>query len=430
MRALLLMVSAALVAGLVACGDSQPESPVVPSLFGAPKSLQITGDLLFTAVGQARQLTASATFANGSVRNVSSQADWKSSNPGVATVKGGLVRVVAIGETQITATYRNVSSSTATVSVKVVPLITGISVTGPAEVAPGSITQFSANNVYSDGTTSDITSNVAWSSQSGNMRHLGAGRFEALAVGDGRVGINYQGRSASRTVVVVPTGTFKLSGTIRDAGGAVENVVVQVVSGTGAGQSTKSIFNGTYALFGVAGDVQLRASAPGYVTQDFAVTVNSHATRDINLTTVVNTVEISGQWTLIVSTSSACSDNWSPEARRREVGALVAQQGGRLTINFQNVTQYVYQSTGRIAGDVFSLTLFYDDYYLDWGLMQRVSPTEWIGVNGEFLGTATGTLITGTFTGNFHYYQTAANAQFPGSNPRQCPADPKFEFRR
>ena len=49
----------------------------------------------------------------------------------------------------------------------------------------------------------------------------------------------------------------------------VENVVVEVTSGTGTGLITKSTFNGRYALFGVAGVVGLRASAPGYTTRNF-----------------------------------------------------------------------------------------------------------------------------------------------------------------
>jgi hypothetical protein len=432
MRALLLMVSAALVAGLVACGDSQPESPVVPSVFGSPKSLQITGDLLFTSIGQARQLTASATFGNGTVRNVSSLAEWSSSNPGVATVKGGLVRVVTVGETQITATYRNVSSSTATVSVKVTPILTSISITGPTEVAPGSTTQFTANGFYNDGTTGNISTTVSWSTivGSANLRHVGSGRFEALAVGDARVGINFSGRSASWPVLILPTGTFKLSGTVRDASGGLPDVTVAVTSGTGAGQSARTSFNGGYALYGVAGDVQLRASAPGYVTQDFGMSVNSHGTRDVNLVTAGNTADVSGQWTLTVSTSGSCSETWSAETRRREVGAVVTQQGTRLTIRFQNVAPFVFETTGRIATNAFSMTLFYDDYYLDWGLMQRVTPTEWIGVNGEFSGTVNGSVIEGTLSGVFHYYLTTANAQGPGANPRSCPADPRFELRR
>jgi hypothetical protein len=229
---------------------------------------------------------------------------------------------------------------------------------------------------------------------------------------------------------MVPTGTFRLSGLVRDTSGGVPGVTVEVVSGTGAGQSARTLFNGAYTLFGVAGNVELRVSAPGYVTQDLPMTVNSHSSRDVNLVTTGTTADMSGQWTLTVSTSGSCSETWSPESRRRVVGAGITQQGTRLTIRFQDVASLVFETAGRIAANAFSMELFYDDYYLDWGLTQRVSPTEWIGVNGQFTGTVNGGVIDGTLVGVFHYYLTTANALGPGINPRSCPADPKFELRR
>ena len=82
----------------------------------------------------------------------------------------------------------------------------------------------------------------------------------------------------------------------------------------------------------------------------------------------------------------------------------------------------------RIAGPAFSMTLFYDDYYLDYSLMERISPTELVGINGDLTGTATSTSITGELVGNFNYYQSSSN--FPSGIPRSCAADRQFELRR
>ena len=60
--------------------------------------------------------------------------------------------------------------------------------------------------------------------------------------------------------------------------------------------------------------------------------------------------------------------------------------------------------------------------------MERISPSEWVGVNGDLTGTATSTSITGELVGNFHYYQSSSN--FPSGVPRGCAADRQFEFRR
>ena len=307
--------------------------------------------------------------------------------------------------------------------------LTSLSIAGPAEVAPGTTNQYTATGHYSDGTTRDLTTGASWSSfPTAQLRHVGGGRFEASEVGDSRINVNSGGRFGSTTVLVIPPGTFKLSGTIRDASGPVENVVVEVISGTGTGLTTKSTFNGTYALFGVNGDVGLRVSAPGYTTQDLQVAVNGHGTRDLNIAPVSEPIDVSGNWTLTVTTSTACSDTWPAQARRREAAATVTQQGTRLTVRFPASAVFVYNNPARIAGTTFSMTLFYDDYYLSYGLTERIGPTEWLGVTGDFTGTATPTLITGEFVGSFAYFQAAAN--FPSGIPRTCAADRPFELRR
>ncbi len=419
--------------GFAACGgDDSPKSPVIPTSYGAPKVLQVTGgDAGFNVVGQQRQFTALATFENGLVRNVTTLVEWRTSNAAVATVTAGLVKIVAVGNAEITATFRGVTSSAALVSANSPALAVSITIAGPAEVAPGSTAQFTATAHFSDGSSRDVTTAASWFSQTSQLlRHAGSGRFEGLAVGDARINVNFGGRSGTVNVIVVPSGTFKLAGTIRDASGAVDNVLVEVVSGTGQGASAKSLFNGAYAVFGVAGVVQLRASAPGYTTQEFAVTMTGHGSRDVTMVTPTAPVDVSGNWKLVISTSSACSDSWSAAARRREVAAVVTQSGTRLTIKFPAAAIFVFDNAGRMAGNAFSMTLFTDFYYLDYGLTERISPTEWVGVNGAFTGTATPSLITGAFAGNFNYYQTVANASFPVGAPQTCTADPTFEFRR
>ena len=303
-----------------------------------------------------------------------------------------------------------------------------VSIAGPAEVAPGTTNQYTATGQYSDGTTRDLTTSASWNSFTAPLRHVGGGRFQAFEAGDGRVNANVPGRSASFPVIVITPGTFKLSGTIRDASGTVENVVIEVTSGTGTGLSTKSTFNGRYALFGVAGVVGLRASAPGYTTQELQVTVDSHGVRDVDISPVSEPVDVSGNWTLVVTTSSACSEMWPAQARKREVAATVTQQGTRLTIRFPNAMQPSNNNPARIAGPAFSMNLYYDDYYLDYSLMERISSTELVGINGDLTGTATSTSISGELVGNVNYYQSSSN--FPRGTPSSCAADRQFEFRR
>ena len=54
---------------------------------GSPKTLQITGNLSLTSIGQTSQLTATATFVDGGPRNVTNQVKWEVSNASVARLQ-------------------------------------------------------------------------------------------------------------------------------------------------------------------------------------------------------------------------------------------------------------------------------------------------------------------------------------------------------
>jgi hypothetical protein len=74
-------------------------------------SLTVTGTSPLT-VGQTSQYNAIANMSDGTTPNVNGQAQWSSSNPGVATVGStGIVTAVAPGQTTITATFQSRSGS-------------------------------------------------------------------------------------------------------------------------------------------------------------------------------------------------------------------------------------------------------------------------------------------------------------------------------
>lgn len=57
------------------------------------------------------QLTATLSFADGSTQDVTSSADWVSSDEAVATVSAGLVTAVAEGTCTVTATSQGLSGN-------------------------------------------------------------------------------------------------------------------------------------------------------------------------------------------------------------------------------------------------------------------------------------------------------------------------------
>jgi carboxypeptidase family protein len=311
--------------------------------------------------------------------------------------------------------------------------VTGLTMNGPTQIAPGQTARFTATAVYSDNSTVDVTSSTSWSAFPGGVTRLvGPGQYEGLTAGETRVSASYARQFArSQTLLVLPAGTFKLSGTVRDASGPIEGVLVEARFG-GASKTLTTSFDGQYAFYGVAGAVELIASARGYDPQDVTFTVGENTVHDVGLTTTATPLDLAGTWMFSVSASSPCSDAWPEAIRHLDEAVAITQQGTRLTFRFTapTVQQSFVGSSGRIAGTEFSLAINFDDYYLDYGLLERLTPTDWVGVVGTGEGSGDQSTIRGTFKGRFDYYVTQASARFLTGVANGCVANPEFTLRR
>jgi len=93
---------------LWACGNNSANALSAPSI---PASVAVSGAP--PGVGASSQFTATANFSNGTTQNVTSAANWQSSNAAIGTVSStGVVTAVAPGEFDIHATYQNVAGAT------------------------------------------------------------------------------------------------------------------------------------------------------------------------------------------------------------------------------------------------------------------------------------------------------------------------------
>jgi O-glycosyl hydrolase len=136
-------------------------------------------------IGSSVQFTATGTYSDGSLQNLTSQATWGSSNTGVAGVTaGGLATGVSAGTTIISAALAGVSNSTV-LTVKTPPTLTSIVVTpaNPTNLA-GATRQFTATGTYSDSSTQNITSQATWTSSSTGVATINASGL-ATAVSGG-----------------------------------------------------------------------------------------------------------------------------------------------------------------------------------------------------------------------------------------------------
>src|SRR5499427_2224207 len=94
------------VAMLVACSADTSQSPAAPAPSGAVLEVRVTSAMPTDAT---IQLTATARFADGSARDVTTAATWTSANPAVATVSAtGLVTALGAGQVEFRASYQGV----------------------------------------------------------------------------------------------------------------------------------------------------------------------------------------------------------------------------------------------------------------------------------------------------------------------------------
>src|SRR5882724_3787274 len=169
-------------------------------------------------VGATQQFTATGTYSDSSTADITATVTWASGTTATATItaSGGLATGVAGGTTSITATLGTVTSPGVTLTVI---SLTSIAITpNPASVAVGSTIPFTATGTYSDASTSNITTQVTWSSLPIASATIVATTGVATGVANGTAQI-----SAVLGGIVAPSVTLTVG-----AGGAPVPVAVKI----------------------------------------------------------------------------------------------------------------------------------------------------------------------------------------------------------
>ena len=169
---------------------------------------------LALTAGTSGRLTATAYFSDGTNQDVTANVTWGSNATAVATVgtagpTGERITGVATGATTITAAFGNliltnpvpVSVSTRTLrSFTIIP-------SGTVSVVAGNQTLFTVTATYNDGTTVDITSDVAWATGDGNVAILPdpqnqPGQVVGVSSGTTNLTASFNGQTSTVTLKV------------------------------------------------------------------------------------------------------------------------------------------------------------------------------------------------------------------------------------
>ena len=131
-------------------------------------SIEATPVAPSVAKGLTRQFTATGVYTDNSTQDLTTQVTWSSFDTGVATVSNatgsnGLATTAAVGSSSISATMGSVSGSTA-LTVTAATLMSIQVAASVASLPNGWTRQYAATGVYTDNSTQDLTTAVAWSS--------------------------------------------------------------------------------------------------------------------------------------------------------------------------------------------------------------------------------------------------------------------------
>lgn len=165
--------------------------------------LELTPAAPTLAVTTTLQLTATGSFSDGSTRDVSATATWSASDEAVSTVSAsGLVTGVGVGTATVTATLGG-RSATVTVTVTGATL-TRLEVTpSQPSIAAGTTLQFVATGHFSDDSTQDLSTQVAWASSNTAVATVDdEGLARGVAPGSALISAALDGISGGTTLVV------------------------------------------------------------------------------------------------------------------------------------------------------------------------------------------------------------------------------------
>ncbi len=131
-------------------------------------SITVTPTTPSVAAGRTLQFTATGTFSDLTIQDLTTQVTWQSSALAVATISNaagsqGLASTLTAGSTTISATLGSVVGfTTLTVTAAALDSIQ-VTPVNPS-VAAGRVQQFIAVGTFSDATTQDLTTQVTWAS--------------------------------------------------------------------------------------------------------------------------------------------------------------------------------------------------------------------------------------------------------------------------
>lgn len=301
--------------------------------------------------------------------------------------------------------------------------VTRLEVSGPGSVPPGGTAQFTATAHMSDGSTQDVTTQASWrTGHSGILTVSSSGLVSGRQRGETSLTASISGRPATQSeVLVLPPGTYRVVGTVRDAGFPVTGAQVAVTSGTATGLSAGA--SPEYRLYGVAGPTELRVTRDGYHEQKTRLDVARHERVDFDLTLSGPRTEAAGTYTLEVSANPACRGRLPEAAQTRRYAATIVQDGPRVSVtlsgafrthdgrqrnSFSGMVEPGGIATFRLDAPYCGFYYYYYDCSpMDAEVVEEIAPETTLVIAGSAFVRDSGSMMSGALSGSITTYDAA-----------------------
>lgn len=295
------------------------------------------------------------------------------------------------------------------------PTVTSLSLEGPESIPPGQSVQLRLVATLSNGASSDVAAQATWTTDNASvLSFLPGGVARAGARGEAHISARYQNQSRQALILVLEDGTFRIRGSVTESGAGLTGARLEVVSGTGAGLTATTGPVGSYALYGVAGDVQIDVTLDGFERERRTVVVSEHSTINVQLRPSIQPTDLSGDWRLTLNASSACVPAAAADVSSRTYMVTIAQTGTLLQIQVNAPVMLSNNAGLKISGRVIDRTVtismpvggyfYYPDikYY---AVLERLGPGRVLAIAGTARGDRVGDAVMGNLDGEFALYR-------------------------
>ena len=309
------------------------------------------------------------------------------------------------------------------------PGVAGLQISGPASIAPGQSAQFIADTRLSDGVVKSTTSaaNIRWRTSNGLLTVNSAGvatagqtRGESNLTAEVLPAVTIRG---TREIVIVPDGTYRVVGSVREAEAPAQAVVGARVEVTGTSLVATTDFSGNYRLYGVPPSAEIRVTANGYQTVTQNVQLNTHTTQNFLVPLSGPRVSLNGPFYAMFDVVNSCSGNppLSLDLQHRAYEASVTTTGSVVDVRlteprFNLLGGKGNRFSGRADPAAIRFTLDQGFYYFYYGYYPNI--IERLSNNSQLIMWGTGTTVpsgggvSGLLNGGIQVY----DSRYPAFN--------------